>query len=131
MSADAAVWVRYSWDLENLRVNIQAPVGYHFRSALSVEVESVTQVVLSAYRSDPVWELLMAGIEERMRERIKTTLGTQGTDYLLAEYESSIVAVSGIAKSHWTDQNLLTGICVLPEHQRKGLGKYLLGLSLL
>ena len=41
------------------------------------------------------------------------------------------MAVSGIAKEHWTDQNLLTGICVLPEHQRKGLGRYLLGLSLL
>lgn len=52
-------------------------------------------------------------------------------DYLVARRGKKFVAVSGIAKEHWTDQNLLTGICVLPEHQRKGLGRYLLGLSLL
>ena len=73
----------------------------------------------------------MAGISERMIERIKTTLGSENADYVVARSGGEIVAASGVAREHWTDQNLLTGVCVLPEHQRKGLGRHLLGLSLL
>jgi N-acetylglutamate synthase-like GNAT family acetyltransferase len=73
----------------------------------------------------------MTGISARMTERIETTLGSENADYLVARREGEIVAASGVAAEHWTEQNLLTGICVLPEHQRKGLGRHLLGLSLL
>lgn len=73
----------------------------------------------------------MDGIRERMTDRIKTTFGRGDADYLVARRSGEIVAASGVAKEHWSDQNLLTGVCVLPEHQRKGLGRHLLGLSLL
>ena len=66
-----------------------------------------------------------------MTERIQTTIGKPGSQYLVAEAKGHIVAVSGIAKEHWVGQNLLTGICVVPEHQQRGLGKYLLARSLL
>lgn len=130
MHNNTIVWVRFIWDLLKLDIDLRAPAGYTFRSASSDESTLVTQVVLTAYSSDPVWGAFMTDIEKRMTERMRTTLGSPDSDYIVAEYDRKIVAVSGIAKSHWTEQNLLTGICVLADHQRKGLGKYLLGLSL-
>lgn len=124
------VWVRYTWDLQELSPDFAIPLGYSFRSVARSEANVAIDVVLSAYKSDPVWWPLMTGIEQRLTERILTTLGMPDTDYLAIEYEDNLVAISGVAKSHWTGQNLLTGICVLPTHQRRGLGKRLLGLSL-
>ena len=130
MSRTKGIWVRYTWDLQGLSTNSPRPTGYLFRSAAPGELNTVIDVVLSAYRSDPIWEPLMADIKQRMTERILTTLAAQETDYLAAEHRGRLVAVSGVAASHWTDQNLLTGICVLPNHQRRGVGKYLLERSL-
>jgi predicted N-acetyltransferase YhbS len=125
------IWVRYSWDLNTAHLTLEAPAGYIFDSASSDEEQAVVKVVMSAYGSDPIWQPIIMDIQNRMFERIRTTLATDGSDYLVARSGGEIVAVSGIVKKHWTDQNLLTGICVLPEHQRKGLGRYLLGLSLM
>lgn len=130
MNESEMIWVRYTWDLQDLNPDLSMPSGYSFRPVTNAEVDVAIDVVLSAYRSDPVWRPLMAGIEQRLTERILTTLGMPDTDYLAAEYGVRLVAISGVAKYHWTDQNLLTGVCVLPSHQRRGLGKYLLGLSL-
>lgn len=125
------IWVRHTWDLDAVGIQLAAPEGYDFVSAARDEEQQIVRVVLSAYASDHVWKSMMDGISERMSDRIKTTLGSDDTDYLVARCDGEIIAASGVAKEHWTDQNLLTGICILPEHQRKGLGKYLLGLSLL
>jgi ribosomal protein S18 acetylase RimI-like enzyme len=124
------IWVRHTWDLTKLRVITSAPPGYHFETAAASNVEEVIAVVLAAYGSDPIWSKIIDAIAQRMTPRVATTIGTSGCEYLVAKSQSRIVAVSGIAVTHWTDQNLLTGICTLPDHQRKGLGKHLLGLSL-
>lgn len=131
MARRRSTWVRYAWSLEGAEIRLIAPDGYDFDSASTNEGQRIIDVVLSAYASDPVWHSMMSAITERMRERIETTLGWENADYLVARCGGKIVAVSGVAAEHWTGQNLLTGICVLPEHQRKGLGRHLLGLSLL
>jgi GNAT superfamily N-acetyltransferase len=130
MKAGDAVWVRFTWRLADLHVDARPPAGYRFRAARADEVDDVVRVVLSAYASDPVWRALLAGIEDRMAKRIRATLGAADSHYVAAEFDGGMVAVSGTARTHWTDQNLLTGICVAPEHQRKGLGRYLLAASL-
>ena len=131
MSGQEIIWTRHTWNLDDAQIRLVAPDGYDFDSASPDEEQRIIHVVLSAYASDPVWESMMAGISERMIERIKATLGSENADYLVARRDREIVAASGVAAEHWTDQNLLTGVCVLPEHQRKGVGRYLLGLSLL
>jgi ribosomal protein S18 acetylase RimI-like enzyme len=131
MGLQEIIWVRHVWDLDALEIRLIAPEGYDFDSASPDEEQQIIRVVLGAYASDPVWEPMMAGISERMTERVKTTLGADNADYIVARKEGKIVAASAVADKHWTDQNLLTGICVLPEHQRKGVGRHLLGLSLL
>lgn len=127
---DQTVWVRYEWDLRAKLDGNAAPTGYRFCSALADEREIVTNIVITAYASDPVWNAMIEDIKRRMTDRIATTLGKPTTDYIVAERDGQIVAVSGIALSHWTQQNFLTGLCVIPSHQRKGLGKHLLYLSL-
>jgi ribosomal protein S18 acetylase RimI-like enzyme len=130
MGRQEIIWVRHVWDLDAFEMQLVAPEGYDFDSASVDEEEKIVHVVLSAYASDPVWRPMMDGIRKRMTERIRTTLGAATSDYIVARKGGKIVAASGVAEQHWTDQNLLTGVCVLPEHQRKGVGRHLLGLSL-
>ena len=131
MSQRETIWARHTWDLGGAEIRLTAPEGYDFGSAAPGEEQRIIQVVLSAYASDPAWEPLMDGIRERMTDRIKTTFGREDSDYLVARRDGEVVAASGVAQEHWSGQNLLTGVCVVPEHQRKGLGRHLLGLSLL
>lgn len=125
------VWVLYTWELTGLDTRLLPPAGYCFRSAHAAETDAVIQVVMAAYGSDAAWRSLLEGIRSRMTERIQSTIGGPNSQFLVAEGHGGFVAVSGIAKNHWIGQHFLTGICVLPAHQRRGLGKYLLGLSLL
>jgi hypothetical protein len=126
----STVWVRFTWRLPDLILDSLAPAPYRIRGVCSDEVDAVLRVVLAAYASDPVWENLFDGIKDRMTKRVAATFGAPDAHYLVAEFKGDIVAVSGIARSHWTGQNFLTGICVTPEHHRKGLGKHLLAASL-
>lgn len=125
------IWVRHTWDLSKFEHQLDVPENYIFSAAELNEESRIIEVVFSAYSSDPVWKTIIEDIKRRMSKRIQITIGKTDAEYLTARYENEIVAVSGIAKKHWTDQNLLTGICVAPEHQRRGIGRYLLSLSLL
>jgi ribosomal protein S18 acetylase RimI-like enzyme len=73
---------------------------------------------------------MLPAIERRMRERVRETIGDPTCEYLMLRHEREVAAVSGVAREHWTGQNLLTGICVRPAFQRRGLGTFLLGCSL-
>ena len=124
-------WVRHTWDLTRLQVPSAIPSPYDMRPARANESDLVLRLVLDAYASDPIWQPLLAGIAERMTERIDTTIGNTDCAYLIAHRNGEAAAVSGVAEQHRTDQNLLTGICVAPAHQRRGLGTALLAQSLL
>lgn len=129
--AEQLVWVRYRWQTCEVRTTLGVPSGYTVRIAKAEDEPAVAAAVLAAYRSDSVWCPLLPGIEPRMTQRIRTTIGATNAAYLIVgDGAGSIVAVSGVARSHWTDQNLLTGICVVPGHQGRGLGRYLLARSL-
>jgi len=106
------------------------PQGYQERIASTADRIQVLDLVLRAYGSDALWRPHLSSIATRMHHRICQTLGHPGTAYLTVESSGEVAAVSGVAVSHWTDQNFLTGICVHPNHQRQGLGRFLLGRSL-
>ena len=127
-------WVRYTWDLSRPSretFDIGMPSEFTVRAGTPAEAETIHRVVIKAYASDPIWLPTLAAIEQRMRARIDETISSSSSIYLLVEYRGSVVAVSGIAESHATDQNLLTRICVLPDYQRRGVGRALLLESLL
>lgn len=118
MAPKEIMWVRYTWDLSQIAAELLLPPGHRLR------------LVVSSYASDTAWKDHLSKIESRLSRRIAATLGHRDAEYLVVEYGGSIAGVSGVADSHPTNQNLLTGPCVMPEHQRKGLGTYLLGASL-
>ena len=124
-------WVRYTWDLHSLDLSLRLPDAFDFRPIAPTQVNEVIEVVLSAFKSDPTWQPLMTDIRQRLPERIAVTLGIRGSTYIGASQGDKLVGVTGVAAAHWSGQNLLTGICVLPAYQRLGLGKSLLGISLL
>lgn len=123
-------WVRYTWDLETLRCSGVRPPGYDLRHAAPGELRLALALALDAYGSDPVWGPMMEGIKQRMTERVKETFGRPDAAYVFAERSGIPIGVSGVATHHWTDQHLLTGICVLPGHRRRGVGRSLLAESL-
>jgi ribosomal protein S18 acetylase RimI-like enzyme len=126
----AGSWVRFDWNLERLAAPIAFPAGYVQGAALLRDRNTVLTTVLKAYASDPVWQPQLTSIQARMQRRLDETIGRAGSTYLIVRNRENIVAVSGVARDHWTDQNFLTGICVLPDHQRLGVGRALLLASL-
>lgn len=123
--------MRYTWDLQSLDLSLRLPDAFDFRPIAPTQVNEVIEVVLSAFESDPTWQPLMTDIRRRLPERIAVTLGTRGSTYIGASQGDKLVGVTGVAAAHWSGQNLLTGVCVLPAYQKLGLGKSLLGISLL
>jgi GNAT superfamily N-acetyltransferase len=124
------VWVRHTWDLTNLRLPCVRPSGYDFRPATAAERPFALQVILDAYASDPIWAPMMEGITRRMTERVEETFGRPDAAYMIAACSGIPIGLSGVATHHWTDQHLLTGICVVPEYRRRGVGRHLLAESL-
>jgi uncharacterized protein YaiE (UPF0345 family) len=126
-------WVKFKWDLKKL-ADFHSPIlngKYTFRTAQKEDLIEIVNTVVAAYETDSIWGKIINDIKPRMTERINTTFSQPQSKYLLIQFENKIVAVSGVSQLHWTNQNLLTGICVAQEHQRKGLGTYLMYQSLL
>ncbi len=129
MSGDV-VWVKYVWPLQGKRFESPLLEGYEVRTGRDGEAEVFANVSVEAYGSDPTWQPMIQSIRRRMTDRVTDTFGQANSAYFCITRDDRIVAVSGIAEEHWTDQNFLTGLCVLPDHQRQGLGLFLLAASL-
>ncbi len=130
MSDGEVVWVRFRWPLKGRQFAAPLPSGYEIRLVGKDEATIATNVVVDAYASDPVWRPMMSSITSRMTERVAGAFESSDSGVIGATHRSQLIAISGVAESHWTGQNFLTGICVLLEHQRRGLGICLLGASL-
>jgi ribosomal-protein-alanine N-acetyltransferase len=104
--------------------------GYQLRPAGRDDVDAMLGVVSAAYASDPVWREFIADIERRVGARIRESLGDPRAHFVVAEDGPRVVGLNGVALDHPSGQNLITGICVMPEHQGRGLGTALLSASL-
>jgi predicted N-acetyltransferase YhbS len=125
-------WVRFTWQTETLPSEAPAVSDtFSFGDAYEDDAARVTEVTIAAYGSDPIWTEMMPGIRVRMTARIEETFGSPSCRYVVCRTQGGeIVASSGVAIEHRTTQNLLTGVCVLGEHQQVGLGRRLLWESL-
>jgi GNAT superfamily N-acetyltransferase len=125
------VWVRYTWTLDRLGSAPEAISGYSVRLGSRSELDAITDLVLLAYRSDPIWAEQYTAVRARLRERIGTTLGAPDASYVVADTGAAVLGVSGVARWHRTRQHLLTGPCVGQAHRGRGVGTRLLWASLL
>jgi GNAT superfamily N-acetyltransferase len=127
-------WTRFDWMLDQADLRSPIPDGYTIRSAVSADIGQMMEVIVAAYRSDPVWSGLEADIERRVGGRIRRLLGPtggiDGAHFIVAVRAKNIVGLNGVAVRHESEQNMITGICVHPKHQGRGLGTALLGCSL-
>ncbi len=130
MSTGDPVWVRFAWVLPGRQFEAPPPDGYRLRAAGPADGPGMIRAIVAAYASDPAWADMLADIERRQRERVGRLLGSGSAHFIVAEYGEHIVGASGVAISHPMRQNLITGICVDPAHQGRGLGSALLARSL-
>ena len=123
-------WVRFDWPLAGKAFEVSVAPGYALRAGGMADIQNIRDVVVSAYGSDPIWAGKTAEIETGIMERVEARITDPSARFVVAEYEDRIVGMNGVALASDTKMNFLTGICVAPDHQGRGLGAALLGHSL-
>ena len=123
-------WVRFDWPLTGRSFTVDTPPGYHLRPAQPQDREAMLRVVARAYASDPVWSGMTDDINRRVGGRIRASLGHPHVHFVVCECAGQLVGLNGVALTYDTGQNLITGICVEPAHQGRGVGTALLGRTL-
>ena len=88
------IWVRYTWDLTSPPPNLTIPDGYSARAGKLGEHNSLANVAVASYASDPAWDSLISGIKDRLEQRNEATLGAQDTYYTVVELDGTVLGVS-------------------------------------
>lgn len=122
----ADVWLRFSWNLPGAAFLAPVPADYEIRAARVEECDAVIAAALAAYETDPTWTTMMDRIRERLSARIRATLGQRGSHYAVAVKDGEIAGVSAASVERHDEHNLITGVCVAPTHQGRGLARALL-----
>jgi N-acetylglutamate synthase-like GNAT family acetyltransferase len=130
MAQRSAHWVRFDWPLAAARFEVSIAPGYRLREASAGDLQAMLTLVATAYGSDPSWKGVTDEIESRVGGRIRERLLDLAAHFVLALHGEDIVGLNGVALQSPTKMNLITGICVAPAHQGRGLGAALLGRSL-
>lgn len=130
MTAEKTKWVRFDWPLSGRDFEVSVADGYRLRAALSDDLSAIRRVVVTSYASDAVWAGKTDAIEQGVGGRIRERISDPGAHFVVAEQDGRLVGLNGVALTSPTKMNFLTGICVDPAHQGRGLGAALLGQSL-
>ncbi len=105
----------------------QPKMAAEFEKASDKDTYKIYDVVIKAYESESTWNHAIEEIKKRMKKHIEETLKKDDLFYIIARNRNNeIIAVSRVAKYHETQQNFLTGICILPGYKRLGIGTNLL-----
>lgn len=126
----AGAWLRFTWRLPGASFEASAPDGYAVRAGRREDCEEIVRVALAAYATDATWITMMERIRERLSARIRATLGAPGVRYAIAVRDGAIAGVSAGSLERHDGHNLITGVCVDPAHQGRGLARPLLADNL-
>ncbi len=130
MNGEATEWVRFDWSLPGNDFAVSIPQGYCIRPGYVEDLDAMQTLVGTAYASDPSWEGQTADIQRRVSERMRQRISDPTAYFALATFDGQVVGLNGVALKSATNMNLITGICVDPAHQGRGLGGVLLGATL-
>jgi len=123
-------WVRFDWRLKGQVFEFSVADGYGLRRANEIDLDVMRAIVGTAYASDPQWDGKIEDIERRVMSRVCARIADPTAYFLLAIGGDRVVGLNGVALASETNMNLITGICVEPSHQGRGLATALLGGSL-
>lgn len=130
MTPNALAWVRYLWASDDFEPETRTSPRVTVRPAAASEGRAVRRTACAAYSAEPVWARLCPAMIDKATRRIPDDLRITDTWFWVADHDRGIVAVTRIARTYWTGEHSITGVCVSPESQRRGPGTRLRGLSL-
>ncbi len=130
MNLQTTRWDRFEWPLSGQKFDVSVPEGYSLRTGRFEDLDAMHGLVDIAYASDPSWDGQMADIKKRVGHRMRERISDPDANFVLATLGDRIFGLNGVAVHSPTNMHLITGICVDPAHQGRGLGGVLLGASL-
>jgi hypothetical protein len=124
-------WKRFTWDLEKLARSEPALAGrYQVRAAQPQEQKVVSDVILSAYASDPAWSDVFRDFRTTLSAQIETAFEREEIPGAVICHGQRIIAASALNTLPDSEHHLLSGPCVVMEYRNRGLGTALLAFSL-
>jgi hypothetical protein len=125
-------WLRFKWDLGVL-ADTETPSHPPFivRLAERDEASVVQKVVHSAFSMDASWGDTTKNLEEYLRVGVAASLSTDPVHCIVLQHGSRVIGASAFSIDPAETNNLLTGPCILHEYRSRGLGSWMLELSLL
>ncbi len=125
-------WLRFRWDLGVL-ADSETPSHPPFivRLAERDEASVVQKVVHSAFSMDASWGDTTRNLEEYLRAGVAASLSTDPVHCIVLQHGSRVIGASAFSIDPAETNNLLTGPCILHEYRSRGLGSWMLELSLL
>lgn len=128
----SAHWLRYTWDLGKLPeqpVSIASPLVV--RRANREEESAVITVAANAFSMDTGWADIHKSLLGKLQGQIAEAFADKEPSCMVLQYGNRIIGCSVLRPNEESDNNLITGPCVLHEYRSRGMGTSLLGASLL
>lgn len=110
------------------------PEGYLSRSVLSEDIEDIACLIMKAYKANPAYKQI--GTKEDYANHVKEFIEKYQTNRIMDEcsrviVEQSTTNIVGVCLHMEFEQYpLIMSLAVDPEHQQKGIGRFLLTNSI-
>ena len=124
--------MRFTWDLTKLpELKSEADSHYNFRVATQDDEKMVRSVISSAFSLDMDWSDTLKSLRDHFEAQIDKVFTEKEVPCVVVLHGTRIIGASSLDTSKETENNLLSGPCVLSEYRNRGLGTILLHRSLL
>ncbi|KAA0549583.1 GNAT family N-acetyltransferase [Bacillus sp. BGMRC 2118] len=110
------------------------PVGYSLRSVLSKDIDDIACLIMKSYKANPVYKQIAS--KEVYIQHVKEFIERYKSNNVMDECSRVIVDAStthivGVClHMEFEEYPLIMSLAVDPEHQKKGLGRFLLTHSI-
>lgn len=124
-------WRRFTWELAKLPpLDNRLPAYFTFREAARDECKVVRAMVMTSFALDSAWSDALKVFRERMEAQIETVFQRESVPAIVVTHGVRIIAASVLSTEADTENNLVSGPCVLSEYCNRGIGTALLHHSL-
>jgi GNAT superfamily N-acetyltransferase len=124
-------WMRFTWDLTKLPA-LKSEVDSHYpiRVAVPEDEKMVRSVISSAFSLDMDWSDTLKSLRDHFEAQIDKVFTEKEVPCIVVLHGARIIGASSLDANKETENNLLSGPCVLAEYRNRGLGTTLLHRSL-